>query len=91
MSLKENYSTENYLFDPVEYTDPKVVKTMLGNTCRTCKHRLTIRQGHDGQNRLCVCDVRKSKLTKSGKLRVRVNQPACILFSPKQRKAKKNV
>lgn len=88
MSQKETLCTENFLFDPVEYTDPKVAEIMLGKTCRTCANRRTIRQGCNGMNRVCVCEVRQSKLTKSGKLRVRVNQPACIMFSPKNEKAK---
>ena len=72
-----------YLFDIEEYTDPEVRKIMLGNTCRHCANRQTIRQGHDGLNRVQICEARKSGRTKSGYLRVRCDQPACILFTHK--------
>ena len=68
---------ENTLFDIEEYTDPEVRRIMQGNTCRHCANRKTIRQG---SSRLSVCVEHKSGRTKSGYLRVRVDQPACILF-----------
>ena len=71
---------ENTLFDIEEYTDPEVRRIMQGNTCRHCANRKTIRQG---QSRLSVCLAHKSGRTKSGYLRVRVDQPACILFTNK--------
>ena len=71
---------ENTLFDIEEYTDPEVRRIMQGNTCRHCANRRVIRQG---QSRLSVCLAHKSGRTKSGYLRVRVDQPACILFTNK--------
>ena len=71
---------DNALFDIEEYTDPGVCRIMQGNTCRHCANRQTIRQG---QSRLSVCTAHKSGRTKSGCLRVRVDQPACILFTNK--------
>lgn len=71
---------ENTLFDIEEYTDPEVRRIMQGNTCRHCANRRTIRQG---QSRLSVCQAHKSGRTKSGYLRVRVDQPACIRFTHK--------
>lgn len=72
--------SEGFLFDPIEYTDERLRAAMLGNTCRTCAHRATVRQGYEGLSAVCVCDARKSRRTKSGQLRVRVDQPACIMY-----------
>lgn len=74
---------ENTLFDIEEYTDPEVRRIMQGNTCRHCANRQTVRQGQEGRSRLSVCTAHKSGRTKSGYLRVRVDQPACILFTNK--------
>lgn len=74
---------DGYLFDIEEYTDPEVRKIMQGNTCRHCANRQSIRQGNDGLNRVQICEARKSGRTKSGYLRVRCDQPACILFTHK--------
>lgn len=74
---------DGFLFPPEEYTDERVRSIMDGNTCRQCAHRQTVKQGYDGQNRVSICECRKSKRTKSGQLRVRVDQPACILFTQK--------
>ena len=68
----------NTLFNIEEYTDPEVRRIMQGNTCRHYANRQTIRQG---QSRLSVCLAHKSGRTKSGYLRVRVDQPACILYT----------
>ena len=77
---------DGLLFDPTEYTDPGIVAIMEGFTCRQCAHRRSIRQGHDGLNRVQICKARKSGRTKSGYLRVRCDQPACILFTRKYNK-----
>ena len=74
---------DGFLFDIEDYTDTEVVRIMQGHTCRQCAYRLTVRQGQEGRNRVSVCEARKSNRTKSGQLRVRVDQPACILFSHK--------
>lgn len=74
---------DGLLFDPLEYTDPAIRALMDGHTCRHCAHRQSIRQGHDGLNRVQICEARKSGRTKSGYLRVRCDQPACILFTHK--------
>ena len=72
---------DGYLFDIEEYTDPEVRKIMQGYTCRQCANRQCNRQGHEGRKRVQICIVRKSGRTKSGFLRVRCDQPACILFT----------
>ena len=74
---------DGLLFDPIEYTDPGIRAVMDGKTCRQCGHRQASRQGYEGRSVVQVCNARKSNLTKSGHLRVRVNQPACILFTHK--------
>lgn len=74
---------DEFLFPIEEYTDERVRSIMDGNTCRNCAHRQTVKQGYDGKNRVSVCECRKSRRTKSGLLRVRVDQPACILFTHK--------
>lgn len=74
---------DGLLFNPVDYTDDAIVAVMDGHTCRQCAHRQTKRQGYDGLNRVQICEARKSGRTKSGYLRVRCDQPACILFTHK--------
>lgn len=72
------------LFNIEDYTDERVRRIMQGKTCRHCGNRKTCRQGHEGRNRVSICEAIRSKRTKSGFLRVRVNQPACILFTNKE-------
>lgn len=72
---------DGLLFDPTEYTDESVRRIMEGHTCRQCGNRRRICQGKNQHVRVSVCSVRKSGRTKSGFLRVRVDQPACILFT----------
>lgn len=72
---------DGLLFSLEDYTDERIRTIMSGNTCRHCANRQTVRQGHEGRNRMSVCMARKSGRTKSGYLRVRVDQPACILFT----------
>ncbi len=74
---------DGLLFDTMEYTDQRIRAVMEGKTCRQCGHRQASRQGYEGRNVVQVCNAQKSNLTKSGLLRVRVNQPACILFTHK--------
>ena len=74
---------DGLLFDPTEYTDPGIRAIMEGFTCRQCANRITKRQGYDGRNRVQICEARKSGRTLSGQLRVRCDQPACILFTHK--------
>lgn len=71
---------DGYLFDIEEYTDPEVRKIMQGNTCRHCANRQSKLQG---RSRVQICEAHKSGRTKSGQLRVRCDQPACILFTHK--------
>lgn len=71
---------DGYLFDPTEYTDERLRRIMLNNTCRHCGNRL------DKMNRGrydSYCKVTPSRRTKNGYLKVKVNQPACILFTHK--------
>lgn len=71
------------LFPIEDFTDSEAVRIMQGHTCRHCANRQSIRQGYDGLNRVQICEARKSGRTKSGYLRVRCDQPACILFTHK--------
>jgi len=68
---------DGYLFDPIELTDPKVREIMENNTCRQCANRITSNNGYS------YCGRRNSGQTNNGHLRVRCNQPACILFTVK--------
>lgn len=74
---------DGFLFPIEDYTDERIRSIMEGNTCRHCAHRQASRQGYDGLNRVQICEARKSGRTKSGHLRVRCDQPACILFTHK--------
>lgn len=74
---------DGLLFPLEDYTDERIRSIMEGNTCRHCAHRQDRRQGHEGLNRVQICEARKSGRTKSGYLRVRCDQPACILFTHK--------
>lgn len=71
------------LFDIEEFTDPAVRQIMQGNTCRHCAHRITVHQGYDQHVSVTVCDAIPSGRTKSGLLKVKANQPACIRFTHK--------
>lgn len=71
------------LFNIEDYTDKRVRRIMQGNTCRHCGHRIPVNQGLDQHVRVFVCDARPSGRTKSKLLRVRADQPACILFTHK--------
>ena len=73
---------DGLLFNPEDYTDPELVRIMGGHTCRQCAYRTTIRQGSCGR-KVSICEAHKSGRTKSKKLRVRVDQPACLLFTNK--------
>lgn len=74
---------DGYLFNPEEYTDERVQRIMMNKTCRHCAHRQIHHQGTDNHVRVFVCEVRKSGQSQSGFLRVKNNQPACILFTEK--------
>ena len=69
---------DGLLFDPVEYTDTEIRAVMEGKTCRQCGHRLRDCGGHAS-----YCEARKSNLTLNGHLKIKTNQPACILFTHK--------
>lgn len=83
MEANFRIAMQETLFPIEDYTDSEAVRIMQGHTCRQCAHRLTARQGCDGLNRVQICEARKSGRTKSGYLRVRCDQPACILFKHK--------
>ena len=71
------------LFDPVEFTDTSIAAKVLQElTCRQCANSF----------RRCslakpgwFCKVRRSKKTLHGELRIKTNQPACILFTNKNK------
>ena len=68
------------LFPIEEYTDERLLARMGGNTCRTCTHLRTYHQSYEGQVKVKICEVWESKSTRSGHLRVKTNQPACISY-----------
>jgi len=74
------------LFNVEEYTIESIRKSMANHTCRQCAHRKSCKRDHfsDKKNFLYFCDVRDSKRSSTGKLPVRANQPACILFTLKE-------
>ena len=69
------------LFDIEEYTDPAVRQIMQGRTCRHCAHRLR----HMYSKGTFCCDAHPSGRTICGLLKVKANQPACILFTQKEK------
>lgn len=71
------------LFPYQETTDPKLLAIMDGKVCRKCAHRIKVYQGADQHVKVTVCEAQKSGRTKSGLLKVKANQPACILFKNK--------
>ena len=72
---------DGLLFDTIEYIDPNIAADVLKDlTCRQCGHsfrRSTLAKPG------WFCKVRSSKKTEHGELRVKTNQPACILFTHK--------
>lgn len=69
---------DEYLFDIEKYTDQTVVRIMAGHTCRECGHRQT-----KPYRETSYCDAHGSRRTKNGMLKIKANQPACILFTHK--------
>lgn len=66
------------LLFPIEgYTDERIRAIMQDKTCRICGNRFNTGRGH------FYCKARKSGRTDCGYLRVRSEQPACILFTHK--------
>ena len=76
---------DGYLFDIEEYTMEQVREKMSGRTCRQCANRKSRKRDlmADPKNLVYYCAVRDSKRSNTGKLPVRANQPACILFTVK--------
>ena len=72
---------DGLLFDPVEFTDANIAAEVLKElTCRQCANsfrRSTLAKPG------WFCKVRCSKKTMYGELKVKNNQPACILFTHK--------
>lgn len=62
------------VFPTDEFIDDRIKKAMDGNTCRSCANRITLSDIGS------YCKMHKSNMTRSGLLRVRVNQPACIRY-----------
>ena len=69
---------DGYLFDPSKYNDPRLMAAE-GCTCRQCEHRICVGDKN-------FCKAHKSKLTRCGLLRVRLNHPACYSFIKKSSK-----
>ena len=69
------------LFPIEDYTDANIAAEVLKElTCRQCANsfrRSTLAKPG------WFCKVRRSKKTQYGELRIKTNQPACILFTQK--------
>ena len=72
---------DGLLFDQTEYIDANIAADVLKDlTCKQCGNsfrRSTLAKPG------WFCKVRPSKKTEYGELRVKTNQPACILFTHK--------
>lgn len=69
---------DGLLFDTIEYIDTDIAADVLKDlTCRQCDNQFDYGRGH------FYCKARKSGRTNNGYLRCKSNQPACILFTPK--------
>jgi hypothetical protein len=45
--------------------------------CRTCEHR---ERHHCGSKVIQYCGIRKSNRTDNGKMKIKVNLPACLFY-----------
>lgn len=70
---------DGYLFDIEELTDRRIREAMANHYCRQCGNLL--RTCGKPKNAILYCQVRKSGRSKNGLLKVKSNQPACILFT----------
>ena len=73
------------LFPTDEFIEPRIVRIMKGNTCRTCKHRGITILGNEKVRPGSVCRKITSKRSHSGLLRVSVDQPAYIQYERKDK------
>ena len=69
---------DGFLFPPEEYTDERIRAIMDGHTCRQCANRFKDCGGYAS-----YCWAKGDRRTKNKHLKVKANQPACILFSHK--------
>ena len=69
---------DGLLFPLEDYTDERIRAIMAGHTCRQCGNRV-----RSCYARGSYCSVTASRQTKNGLLKVKANQPACILFTNK--------
>lgn len=76
------------MFNIEEYTDERIRAVMAGHTCRQCANRVVKRYGDRRLSTACFCTAHRSGRTTCGMLRVRIDQPACILFEMKERTTK---
>lgn len=74
---------EPTLFPTDEFIDPRIVRIMKSNTCRSCKNRGKTLLGDDKKRKVSVCTKISSRRSRSGLLRVSVDQPACIQYERK--------
>lgn len=68
------------LFTDEETIPDTIRKAICGNTCRTCAHR--VRYSNYGETPRSMCNAFRSGRTRSGMLRVRANNTACIRYEP---------
>ena len=72
---------DGLLFDPIEYIDTNIAAMVLKDlTCRQCGNSFRCSTFAEPG---WFCKERKSEKTQNGHLRVKTNQPACILFTHK--------
>ena len=69
------------LFPTDDFISERLRNTMNGNTCKTCANRFVVYS--NPEKRFHYCKVFKDHRTSNGNLRVRIGQPACIHYEPK--------
>lgn len=72
---------DGLLFDTIEYIDTNIAANVLKDlTCRQCAGSFRCSTlAEPGW----FCKEHLSNKTRNGHLRIKLNQPACILFTPK--------
>lgn len=68
------------LFTDEETIPATIRKEIVGNTCRTCAHRVRYQTWNERPR--SMCNAFRSGRTTSGMLRVRSNNPACLKYEP---------
>lgn len=64
------------MFNTEEMIDKETRQRMEGNRCKDCEKKIKMKGGH-------YCKEYKDFRTKTGWLKVRIQQPACIKYEKK--------